>query len=634
MEPLERRALLTGVTLITHGFGGSADDWVAAMGNLIAQQAGELANQPRYRMTATDSGSGTPITITSARLGPPPAQWGSREIVVLLDWSALAGSFPFGGYHRTTQEVGGAVASKLLAANSIPDLAGPLAQLPIHLLGHSRGASLVSEIARGLGQRGAWVDQVTYFDPHPVDGVREPSIFGIPFDFDDAAMRVYDNIVFADNYWRSDGDSSFDFTGEAVTGAYNLQLSESVMTGTGYSVEHSDTHLFYHGTIGPAGGPFANSDGGASVGAAWYSPPHPSRDSTGWRYSRLAASGTRPDAGLKFAGAPRDALALTVSGASVWDNVQISGLLADFSLVQGQSIVAAVQWADVNDDSVVTIGLDRDDDPYNGVFARGDTSFATADVAGDAAFVSLDTSDLAGRFRVFAQIGNGTNARYYYAPARATITAAGFDNTWVGPPSGGWSTAAANWSAGAIPSPADRVAIYDSAVTLASTARVADLYLNDTAKLDMLTSTLVIDYADAASSPLAHLSARLATGRGESGDWTGAAGILSSVAAGSSGLTALGLAEAAAVYGLAGTDTAEWIGHTVDATTLLIKYTYDGDADLNGVVDAGDYGYIDNYIQFPGSSGYFNGDFNYDGIIDAADYGIIDNSIQLQGSPL
>ena len=49
---------------------------------------------------------------------------------------------------------------------------------------------------------------------------------------------------------------------------------------------------------------------------------------------------------------------------------------------------------------------------------------------------------------------------------------------------------------------------------------------------------------------------------------------------------------------------------------------------------AGDYGVIDNSVQFPGASGYFNGDFNFDGVIDAADYGIIDNTIQLQGPPL
>jgi len=55
---------------------------------------------------------------------------------------------------------------------------------------------------------------------------------------------------------------------------------------------------------------------------------------------------------------------------------------------------------------------------------------------------------------------------------------------------------------------------------------------------------------------------------------------------------------------------------------------------LDGLVDAADYGVIDNWVQFPGTSGYANGDINYDGVIDAGDYGIIDNTIQLQGAPI
>jgi hypothetical protein len=632
IEPLEPRRLFTGVTIITHGFGGSADDWVTQMGNLIAQQSGPLASQPRYRMTVTDTGTSSgPITVTSTRVSgaPPPAQWGSREIVVLLDWSALAGSL-FGGHARPSGEVATAVANKLLAGFSIPDLATPLAQLPIHLLGHSRGASLVSEIARGLGQGGVWVDQLTYLDPHPVDSVREPPLGP---NYGDAPMQVYDNVIYAEDYWRTDGANSFDFTGEAVNGAYNLQLSESVLTGTGYSNDHSDTHLFYHGTIGAVGGPFANGDGGATIGANWYSPPHPSRETTGWRYSRIAASGTRPAAGLKFSGAPRDPLTLTASGAGVWDNVQINGLLSDFTLAQGQSIAVPTQWADSNHDATVTIGLDRDDDPYNGVFARGGEAFATSSIGGDASIVSLDTATVAGRFRVYAKVTNGTNTRYYYAPGRATITASNADNTWIGPASGNWADAG-NWSASIVPSAAQRVAIFDSAVTLTSNTRIGGLHLNDAAKLDLRTNSLIVDYAAAGPSPFASLTSQIALARGDSAAWDGPAGITSSTTATTSGLTTVGIAEAAAIYGLAPTETIIVAGQTADGTSVVIKYTYAGDANLDGVVDGGDYGAIDNNVQIPGADGYFNGDFNYDGLIDGGDYGIIDNNIQAQGAPL
>jgi hypothetical protein len=50
------------------------------------------------------------------------------------------------------------------------------------------------------------------------------------------------------------------------------------------------------------------------------------------------------------------------------------------------------------------------------------------------------------------------------------------------------------------------------------------------------------------------------------------------------------------------------------------------------VIDGGDYGVIDNFVQVPGTFGYANGDFNYDGVIDGGDYGIIDNNVQAQGS--
>jgi hypothetical protein len=63
-------------------------------------------------------------------------------------------------------------------------------------------------------------------------------------------------------------------------------------------------------------------------------------------------------------------------------------------------------------------------------------------------------------------------------------------------------------------------------------------------------------------------------------------------------------------------------------------YTYAGDMNFDGLVDAEDYGTIDNWVQFPGTDGYSNGDLNYDGVIDAVDYGIIDNTSQLQGAPI
>jgi hypothetical protein len=65
-----------------------------------------------------------------------------------------------------------------------------------------------------------------------------------------------------------------------------------------------------------------------------------------------------------------------------------------------------------------------------------------------------------------------------------------------------------------------------------------------------------------------------------------------------------------------------------------VKYTYAGDANLDGIVSGDDYSAIDFNVLVPGASGWFNGDFNYDGIISGDDYSAIDFAILAQGAPL
>jgi len=74
-------------------------------------------------------------------------------------------------------------------------------------------------------------------------------------------------------------------------------------------------------------------------------------------------------------------------------------------------------------------------------------------------------------------------------------------------------------------------------------------------------------------------------------------------------------------------------GQDVYNTDVLVKYTYDGDAQLDGVVNADDYFLIDaGFItQAPG---YYHGDFNYDGVCNADDYFLIDSAFFAQGQPL
>ncbi|MEO6434504.1 MAG: hypothetical protein ABIP55_01930, partial [Tepidisphaeraceae bacterium] len=71
------------------------------------------------------------------------------------------------------------------------------------------------------------------------------------------------------------------------------------------------------------------------------------------------------------------------------------------------------------------------------------------------------------------------------------------------------------------------------------------------------------------------------------------------------------------------------------ATTILVKYTYAGDANLDGKINVDDYGQIDFNAGSSGSVfGYFNGDFNLDGKINIDDYGIIDFNVASQNEVL
>ena len=67
---------------------------------------------------------------------------------------------------------------------------------------------------------------------------------------------------------------------------------------------------------------------------------------------------------------------------------------------------------------------------------------------------------------------------------------------------------------------------------------------------------------------------------------------------------------------------------------VLIKYTYVGDANLDGLISADDYSALEFHVGVPGSSGWYNGDLNFDRIIWADDYSAIDFNLVAQGAPL
>ena len=80
-----------------------------------------------------------------------------------------------------------------------------------------------------------------------------------------------------------------------------------------------------------------------------------------------------------------------------------------------------------------------------------------------------------------------------------------------------------------------------------------------------------------------------------------------------------------------GTFDTTFDGQPAVMTDVLVKFTYVGDATLDGKVDATDYSRIDSGTLTQ-ATGWFNGDFNYDGVVNGSDYTLADNTFNTQGT--
>jgi SdrD B-like domain len=153
-------------------------------------------------------------------------------------------------------------------------------------------------------------------------------------------------------------------------------------------------------------------------------------------------------------------------------------------------------------------------------------------------------------------------------------------------------------------------------LTAGTASTILTRNLSIAGRLDLTDGALTFDYSGASplgswnGSAYTGVSGLVASGR-NGGAWNGN-GIVTSSASGN--LTTLGVAEIAG--------------------DVRVKYTYAGDANLDGKINVDDYGHIDSNVVLPGITGWINGDFNYDGKINVDDYGIIDSNVPIQGPPL
>lgn len=433
-----------GVTVITHGYDSDADGWVAAM-------AGDITNYylfpgttfTIYKITLTTDGSNYFYQWQRTDGGPPSASL-SGEIIVKLDWSQMAGGLTE-PYDISTYTVASVANFVLLQTNIISELGGhALAEYPIHLIGHSRGGSLMSELSHLLGENGVWVDHLTTLDPHPFnnDGNDDPF-----FPTDAPASSVYANVLFADNYWQDLG-VGVDPDGERVSGAYNRQLYS--LSG-GYagvlSPYHDNVHLWYDGTIN-LNTPFFDSAATitSSERLSWWAPYEDYGSYAGLFagfYYSLIGRGNRMSTdqplGAGFpavvngynqnwdigAGTSLNRTALSTN-IGTWPDILKFNVTGTNTVTAGSSVITKFFYQYAGSSNVtVQIYFDRDFNPYNsngiqvvqGLVPK--TGSASVNYYQNLALATTNVP--LGTYSIYGKISDGVHTRYLYTPELVTV---------------------------------------------------------------------------------------------------------------------------------------------------------------------------------------------------------------------
>jgi hypothetical protein len=147
----------------------------------------------------------------------------------------------------------------------------------------------------------------------------------------------------------------------------------------------------------------------------------------------------------------------------------------------------------------------------------------------------------------------------------------------------------------------------------AGTTKVTSLAIAAGAKLDVTNNSLIVDYTGAVGTLVGDTRQHLLANRLDSSSETATRG--------------LGYGDNAVL------NKATFGGLSVDASSILVKYTYLGDADLDGDVDVADLGSLATSWQT--ANVWSGGDFDYNGSVDVNDLGLLATNWQAGvGSPL
>ena len=424
-----------GVTIFVHGWNpgmAGTPAWLGSIRNAVA--ANYLGNEQNYgTITVTKPGASLVATCSPWNIDLTSKTTGG--ILIVLDWSAVADHLSGG---PSIQDVVAVVVDKIVTGQNGER---PLAELPIHLIGHSRGGGLVAELAHQLGERGVVVDQLTLLDPHPLTLADPQPPFPVP-PVIDTPLAIYENVVFADNYWQNYEDPK----GQSISGAYHRlwgQMAGGYYDGALAFPNHRNIYLMYQGSV-DLGNPVDNGEASmdATERLAWFNVYENSGDNTGFTYSRLDGGGDRGSvttpvgggdqirAGLNNdaafgGGGARSSLAWS---AAVWPNLAQLNVLAN-SVVLGAGTHAVTigtimqlhyVYLDYDSEGTVTLHADADRNPYNSNdVAVIPPTWWFPSTGGTYAenTIGWDTSDMANGSTVYlyAQVTDGTRTRYLYA---------------------------------------------------------------------------------------------------------------------------------------------------------------------------------------------------------------------------
>jgi Leucine-rich repeat (LRR) protein len=225
-----------GITVITHGYILDANDIL---------DPDKCGDRPEWTLTMAESiqdrlmaiNGNTNIWIYSPQIHEfeiygRNANQNANENVLVFDWAKESCS-PTQGYSE-------AAAEALLAGIMDLKQQNKLGLDSIHLIGHSRGTVVNSELAERLILSGHNVSHITTLDPH--DWGQNGSTFN---DYDvngiENGVINWQGTGWSDNYYQE--NLQFNLIGRPVTGASNLDL--------GAGINHSQVHDFYQGTINP-----------------------------------------------------------------------------------------------------------------------------------------------------------------------------------------------------------------------------------------------------------------------------------------------------------------------------------------------------------------------------------------------